>query len=208
MELACMLTLLTALWSLQSCVLRIRWRRIQRSSRMGLQHIRLARRFAANYTVDSVIPLKFVLFFCRAARFTECIPYPQKLSPQFLYLVSTLLGSSLISMTKKIVTDFSKYIGVFMRFVQLFLYALICPNFQQALHLCRRPKRPFPRHVGFGASQNRDVTRPVPYSSTVSAHTACEPRLSPTEPCSGPPLPSGPGPANRAAPGHGSEHSH
>uniref|UniRef100_A0A671MQS7 ADP-ribosylation factor-binding protein GGA3-like n=1 Tax=Sinocyclocheilus anshuiensis TaxID=1608454 RepID=A0A671MQS7_9TELE len=34
----------------------------------------------------------------------------------------------------------------------------------------------------------------------VSAHTACVPRPSPTEPCPGPPLPTGPGPAKRTAP--------
>jgi len=45
-------------------------------------------------------------------------------------------------------------------------------------------------------------------SGTVNAHTACEPYSNPTEPCSGPPLPSGPGPAKRTVPGHGMERSH
>lgn len=39
----------------------------------------------------------------------------------------------------------------------------------------------------------------VPFSGTVSAHTACKPHSIPTEPCSGPPPPSVPGTAKRTA---------
>ncbi len=44
-----------------------------------------------------------------------------------------------------------------------------------------------------------------PRSGAISAHTACVPRPSPTEPCSGPPLLTGPGTAIRTASGHGSK---
>ncbi len=43
----------------------------------------------------------------------------------------------------------------------------------------------------------------VPRSSAVSAHTTCVLRPSPTEPCSGPPLPTKTGPAKWTTPRHG-----
>ncbi len=48
----------------------------------------------------------------------------------------------------------------------------------------------------------------VPCSGTVSAHTICVPRPSPTEPHSGPHLTTKPGPAKRTVPEHGTERSH
>ncbi len=60
--------------------------------------------------------------------------------------------------------------------------------------------------IEYVCSRNEDSNahkvEAVPCSDAVSAHTTCVPRPSPTEPCSGPPLPSEPATANRTMPGH------
>ncbi len=48
----------------------------------------------------------------------------------------------------------------------------------------------------------------VPCSGSVSAHATCVPHPSPTEPHSGPPLTTKPGPAKRTVPECGTERSH